>query len=107
MRQYNITEDAEQDLREIARYTLSKFGPKQLEAYRQALNSTFNAIGRNEVIQCQFSIKRSDLLVTKCQHHYVFYIVEGVDKPTIIGVIHEARDIVVLLAPRLTGVGEQ
>jgi hypothetical protein len=57
MRQYNITEDAEQDLREIARYTLSKFGPKQLEAYRQALNSTFNAIGRNQVIQRQFSKK--------------------------------------------------
>ena len=106
MCQYNITEDAEQDLREIARYTLSKFGPKQLEAYRQALNSTFNAIGRN-VIQRQFSIKRLDLLVTKCQHHYVFYIVEGVEKPTVIGVIHEARDIVVLLTSRLTGEGEQ
>lgn len=37
------------------------------------------------------------------QRHYVFYIVEGVDKPTIIGVIHEVRDIVVLLASRLTG----
>jgi|TARA_R110000868_G_scaffold28940_11_gene107710 toxin ParE1/3/4 len=107
MCQYNITEDAELDLREIARYTLSKFGPKQLEAYRQALNSTFNAIGRNDVIQRQFSIKRLDLLVTKCQHHYVFYIVEGVEKPTVIGVIHEARDIVVLLTSRLTGEGEQ
>jgi toxin ParE1/3/4 len=103
MRQYKITEDAEQDLREIARYTLSKFGPKQLEAYRQALNSTINAIGRNEVIQRQFSKNRPNILVTKCQHHYIFYIVEGVEKPTVIGVIHEARDIVVLFASRLTG----
>ena len=107
MRQYNITEDAEQDLREIARYTLSKFGPKQLEAYRQALKITFNAIGRNEVIQRQFSIKRPEILVTRCQHHYVFYIVEDVDQPTVIGVIHEVRDIVVLLTSRLTGNGKQ
>jgi toxin ParE1/3/4 len=107
MRQYNITEDAEQDLREIARYTLSKFGPKQLEAYRQALNSTFNAIGSNQVIQQQFSTRQPEILVTKCQRHYVFYIVEGVDKPTIIGVIHEVRDIVVLLASRLTGEDDQ
>jgi hypothetical protein len=57
MRQYNITEDAEQDLREIARYTLSKFGPKQLEAYRQALNSTFNAIDKTKLFSVNFQKK--------------------------------------------------
>ncbi len=39
MHHYHITEDVEQDLRDIARYTLSKFGPTQLAIYRQALNT--------------------------------------------------------------------
>jgi toxin ParE1/3/4 len=97
---YNLRSAAEQDLREIASYTLNKWGTKQLAIYRQALNHSFDAIGKGEAINIPLSITLANILVTKCQHHYVFYISEGLEKPTIIGVIHEARDIVSLLASR-------
>lgn len=36
------------------------------------------------------------------KHHFIFYLAESVEKPVIIGVIHEKRDMVKRLAERLT-----
>jgi hypothetical protein len=36
-----------------------------------------------------FSRKRSDLVFTHCEHHYVFYFVREGDCPLIVAVLHE------------------
>ena len=101
MQPYALTEDAEQDLREVARYTLNRWGKELLRQYRNGLKETFKAIAANDVPKRAFSETYPDLLVTKYRYHYIFYLVDDLPKPVIVGVIHERRDIVSRLGERL------
>ena len=101
MPHYVFTEEAERDLREIARYTLDKWGAKQLESYRKSLNKSFASIAKNEVIKRRFSKNSPDIFDTKSGGHFIFYLTPEQGKPIIIAVLHEARDIVKHLASRL------
>ena len=101
MTNYRLTRDAENDLREVARYTLNKWGRKMLQEYRSGIKKTLKRIGENKVKKLQFSTAFPELLVAKYKYHFIFYLTEGFEKPVIIGVIHERRDIVNRLAERL------
>ena len=98
---YTLTLDAEKDLREVARYTRGKWGDKVLGEYRAGLKKTFEAIGSGDIQKRPFSKKFPQLFVTKYRYHYIFYVIGLHEKPAIIGVIHERRDIVNRLAERL------
>lgn len=102
MRPYALTADAEQDLREIARYTLNRWGTKMLRQYRDGLKDTFDAIGTGKLAGRPFSRIFPDLMVEKYRHHYIFFLTDIRPTPVIIGVIHEKRDIVSRLGERLT-----
>jgi len=102
MRDYELTKDAEQDLREVANYTLRKWGKAKLHEYRGGLKDTFQAIGHHEITPQSFSKNVPELLVTKYKYHYIFYLSENYKKPVIIGVIHEKRDIVNRLTERFS-----
>ncbi len=102
MKNYELTKDAEKYLREVARYTLNKWGREMLQEYRGCLKNTFKEIGENNVRKHQFSDNFPELLVTKYRLHYILYLTENVVKPIIIGVIHERRDIVSRLTERLS-----
>lgn len=102
MSAYELSPDAQKDLREVARYTGTKWGLATLEKYRSGLHSTFDAIGSGSVREKEFSNQLPNVLVTKYRYHFVFYIREGLKKPVIIGVIHERRDIISRLSERLT-----
>ena len=99
---YELSPDAQKDLREVARYTGNKWGLATLEKYRSGLHGTFDTIGKGSVRKREFSNQFPDVLVTKYRYHFVFYIREGLEIPVIIGVIHERRDIVSRLSERLT-----
>ncbi len=98
---YELSKDAQADLREVARYTIKQWGKEQLTLYRNGLKDTFTGIAGSTVIGRQFSETFPQLSVTKYRHHYIFYIKDDVPKPIIIGVIHERRDVVNQLAKRL------
>ena len=100
MNPYILTKDAENDLRDIARYTLEKHGAKQLQTYRKKINSRLNKIAKGEVIARSFSRRFPQVLVTQCEHHFIFYITDNVQKPLIIGIIHENRDMVARVKER-------
>ncbi len=76
-------------------------GKKALAEYRDGLKEAFSKIGGKKVRKSTFSKTFSQLLVTKYKYHFIFYIIEGMTKPVIIGVIHEKRDIVNRLSERL------
>ncbi len=99
---YRLSKDAKQDLKEVTRYTLNKWGEDALKKYIGGLTKTFEAIGAGDVHIREFSNRFPELLVTKYRYHYVFYFADGLDKAGIIGVIHERRDIVSRLSERLT-----
>ena len=73
-----------------------------LQEYRGGLKKTFEGIGKNNIISRQFSDDFPELLVTKYKYHFIFYLAESMEKPVIIGVIHERRNIVKRLTERLT-----
>ncbi len=90
---YELTKDAENDLREIARYTLKNHGTKQLQLYRGKINNKLNEIASGEVIARSFSETLPQVLITRCEHHFIFYITKNREKPVVIGIVHENRDI--------------
>jgi len=98
---YKLSIDAESDLKEIARYTLNNWGRSIFEEYRNGIKGVFIDIGNNDAISKEFSKKLPNLRVVKFKYHFVFYIVDNITTPTIIGIIHEQRDLVKQLASRL------
>jgi toxin ParE1/3/4 len=102
MKTYKLSTAAENDLQDIARYTLNTWGKKALERYRNGIKNTFQAIEKNEIPKRVFSRSFPDLLVSKYKYHYIFYLAKNHENPVIIGVIHEKRDLVSQLTVRLS-----
>lgn len=101
MQPYNLSAAAENDLLEIAQYTLNTWGKEALEQYRIGLKNTFLKIAKNDLPKRTFSTTFPDLLVSKYKYHYIFYITKKRTAPVIIGIIHEKRNIVSQLNERL------
>ena len=99
---YKLTNEDEQDLREITRYTLDNWGEKQLNKYRVSLKKRFNDIGKGQIVKRSFSQRLPDVYVTKSDRHFIFYLVEENQTPIIIAIIHEAKDILNHLAEWLS-----
>lgn len=102
MQTYVLLKEAENDLREIAEYTLKEWGDSAFQKYKSGLSKKFKDIGKNGVVERHFSKVLPQLLVTKYRFHYIFYLTENMDKPVIIGIIHEQRNIVNQLKNRLS-----
>jgi len=101
MASYELTESADADLQAIARYTVATWGVEHARRYEALLESHFQAIGRQTVKARVFIKHRPDLLVSRIQHHYVFHIVRKDQRPLILAVLHENRDLIRRLRERL------
>jgi len=100
LKTYKITEDAKLDLIEIAEYTLKKWGRNIFNQYKNGLTTKFESIANQTIGHKTFSVKLSDVYVTKFRYHFIFYM--QVQKEIIvIAVIHEKRDILRCLINRL------
>jgi len=98
---YELTEDADSDLEKIVRYTIREWGKKQAGQYADKLDNCFEKIARKEVLSRNFSEKYPQALVTRCEHHYVFYLHPKGKKPRIFAVLHERMDLLTRLKDRL------
>jgi plasmid stabilization system protein ParE len=102
MPSYELTPEAVADLEEIAEYTLREWGAEQQTRYAALLEAGFAYIADDSAIPRRFSECYPQVLVTRCGHHYVFYLKpEGMTVPRIIAVLHERMDIIVRLRNRL------
>lgn len=97
-----LTTHAEQDLRDIARYTINMWGMAQAERYEAILSKRFQEIAQGVVTPRTFIKRRSDLLFTHCEHHYIFYLPsKNSADPIILAVLHERMDLMRRLKNRL------
>jgi toxin ParE1/3/4 len=103
MRRYDLAKGAETDLRDILRYTLKEWGVQQVRYYQCLLTAKLDSIAAGEVSARQFSKNLPEVLVTRCEHHYVFYTAQNRARPLIIAILHERQDLVARLADRLDG----
>lgn len=98
---YDLTPAAEADLREIARYTLRQWGVRQQQHYARLLAGCFLGIAERSVRTRSFSERYPQVQVTRCEHHYVFFLYTGGQKPLIIAVLHERMDMLARIGERL------
>ena len=105
MSEYTLTPDAEQDLLEIARYTISKWGPEQEQRYEAALVTGFMAIAQHDAFEKAVFEHRDDFRVSRCQHHHVFFIRNDEQGVLILAVLHKSMDLVARLGERLEAGG--
>ncbi len=103
MPNYELTEAADEDLKGIALYTLSKWGPEQAARYGAALDAHFAAIGNGKARSRIFLQHRPELRVSRVEHHYVFYLERERQRPLILAVFHEHMDLMTRLRDRLGG----
>ncbi len=83
MRNYDLTDEAESDLRQIIRHTLE-------------------AIGNQTLVGMTFSDNLPAIRVVKSQHHYIFYTLQNHPRALVLAFYHERQNLVVQLEKRLT-----
>lgn len=98
---YKLTDAADEDLQAIARYTISTWGIYQARRYEALLENHFRAIGRQKARVKVFLKLRPALLVSRCEHHYVFHLVREKQCPLILAVLHENMNLINTLQDRL------
>ncbi len=99
---YELTTLAEEDMKDIARYTIDTWGIEQAKRYETLLPKRFQEIGKDIITPRIFLKSRPDLLFTHCEHHYIFYWQPNdKTKPIILAVLHERMDLMQRLKARL------
>ncbi len=101
MQSYHITPSAEQDVIDITSYTLEKWGEKQALLYAGLLEKKLDEIGCMTAAVRGFSKLYPEIRVSRCEHHYIFFIHQNEQKPQIFAVLHERMDFVAWLEKRL------
>jgi plasmid stabilization system protein ParE len=74
MPNYELADTAEEDLKDIAQYTISQWGAKQTAHYGALLDAHFEAIGNGKARTRIFRPHRPELRVSRIEHHYVFHL---------------------------------
>jgi len=101
MVEYELTDDAAKDLVNIFDYTIDKWGIQQANLYKGKLISHFEGIGRGDVRSKSFLRNLPNILVSRCERHYVFHFVRPGRAPLIVAVFHERMDLVNRVRKRL------
>lgn len=98
---YLLSSEAEQDIRELIRFTKQKWGNEQVIKYRKVLKNTFELIAKKTSPDKLFTNSIDDLFFCKAGSHYVFYLRPVGQETVIIGVLHPRREILKHLGKRL------
>lgn len=101
MASYELTEAADEDLKGIALYTISKWGRDQAVRYGAFLDAHFETIGSGNARSRIFLRHRPELRVSRARHHYVFHLEREKQCPLILAVLHENMDLISRLRARL------
>ena len=90
---YELTAPAQEDLKEIARYTVTEWGEKQSLHYAESLEKSFCEIAARTAYSRSFSKRYPQVLVSRCEHHYIFYIHQEGKPPRFIAILHERMNL--------------
>ena len=98
---FELTEQAKQDLKEIYRYTITTWSEGQAERYAARLDENFFEIANQTAIVRMFSSLDPEIMVSRCEHHYIFFTHQRGQKPRIFAVLHERMNQLERLKERL------
>ncbi len=101
MTEYSLEDEAEYDLLEIGRYTTRTWSVDQAVRYLSALEDHFADLARKDALEKAVFDHRGDYRVSRCQHHYVFFVREDDDRVLVLAVLHENMDLIARFRERL------
>lgn len=101
MTSYLLSLEAEQDVRELIRFTKQKWGKEQVIKYRDVLKRTFELIAKEARPDKLFTNSIDNLFFCKAGSHYVFYLRPVGQKPVIIAILHPRRKLLKHIGKRL------
>ncbi len=98
---YQLSVDAENDLREIISYTLENFGRKQALKYTNEVNLCLDKLAEQKSLSKEFKIKTHIIEMLHCKKHYIFALIRPDLPVLIIAIFHERMDLMQRLKERL------
>ena len=101
MASYELAQAAEADLKNIALYTISEWGPEQAARYGAILDAHFTAVANGKARTRIFLRHRPELHMSRIKHHHVFHLVREKQCPIIPAVFHERMNLMSRLRDRL------
>jgi len=101
MAEYSLEDEAEYDLLEIGRYTTRTWSVDKAVRYLSALEDHFEALSKRDALEREVFDHREDYPVSRCQHHYVFFVRERDDHVLILAVLHESMDLIARFRERI------
>lgn len=98
---YEISKAAAKDWRDIIRYTLNKFGKKQVQKYTDSLQKCLDDLANKKGQLKTIEVSEYEVLIKRCQKHYIFALNEPNQPLLIIAIFHERMDLIQRLKNRL------
>jgi toxin ParE1/3/4 len=99
MQSYDLTLAAEEDLRDIWRYTYETWGFEQAETYFDRIEACCEAVGDRRTRAKTFDRLPDGVRIHRFERHYIVWLEE--DRPVVIAILHERMDFVQRLKDRL------
>lgn len=100
-RGYLLTAAAEDDLRDIIRYTRKQWGNTQVRRYVTALEQGMSRLAARQGVYQDMSDLYPELCMAHCEHHYLFCLPREKTPALIVAVFHERMDLMARVAERL------
>ncbi|MBR4737039.1 MAG: type II toxin-antitoxin system RelE/ParE family toxin [Rhodocyclaceae bacterium] len=101
MTAYVFTDEAETDMRGIARYTRKVWGSTQGRRYIAKLKQGIAALVDGSTPFRDMGRICPGLRMVHCEHHYVFCVVRENEAAVVVAVLHERMDFLARLSVRL------
>lgn len=98
---YELSPDAERDLFAIAAYTFEQWGVTAAERYEAALTACLLGLAIGRLRARRPLAHRPDVLVRRCEHHFVFVLRRKQKPLLVLAVLHESMDLLQRLRARL------
>lgn len=101
-RGYDLSQSAEDDLRDIVRYTRQLWGDSQARHYVAVLKSGIERVAAGQGIFKDMTAIHPRLRMVHCRHHYIFCLARENEPALIVAILHERMDLMARLSDRLT-----
>ena len=92
MPSFSFSKDAEQDLRQIFRYTKQKWGLKQATKYKESLKLRLHEITTSVIKDKQLSTNLPDIFLSKAEFHHIYYLRINRSEIIVIAILSPKQD---------------
>lgn len=100
---YILTDDAANDMRDLIRYTRRTWGAAQARRYAEDLEKGIIRLTADPARFRDMNEIYPTLRMALCEHHYVFCLPQNNAPTLIVAILHQRMDLIVRLADRLNG----